>query len=94
MIGVLGLIVAIICVVALIWKNWHMAVVSLVGALVVILFNGMDPVLVLKDNFMKGMAGFAGNWYLLFMLGAIFGKVMGDSGASVGIAAQDAQIDW
>ena len=86
MIGVLGLIVAIICVVALIWKNWHMAVVSLVGALVVILFNGMDPVLVLKDNFMKGMAGFAGNWYLLFMLGAIFGKVMGDSGASVGIA--------
>ena len=63
-----------------------MAVVSLVGALVVILFNGMDPVLVLKDNFMKGMAGFAGNWYLLFMLGAIFGKVMGDSGASVGIA--------
>lgn len=86
MIGVLGLIVAIICVVALIWKNWHMAVVSLVGALVVILFNGMDHVLVLKDNFMKGMAGFAGNWYLLFMLGAIFGKVMGDSGASVGIA--------
>ena len=59
MVGVLGLIVAIICVVALIWKNWHMAVVSLVGALVVILFNGMDPVLVLKDNFMKGMAGFA-----------------------------------
>lgn len=35
---------------------------------------------------MRGMADFAGNWFLLFMLGAIFGKVMGDSGASIGIA--------
>lgn len=86
MLGILGILIAIICVISLIWKNWHMAVVSLAGALIVILFNGMDPVGALKGDFMKGMAGFAGNWYLLFMLGAIFGKVMGDSGASVGIA--------
>lgn len=86
MLGILGILIAIICVISLIWKNWHMAVVSLAGALIVILFNGMDPVGALKNDFMKGMAGFAGNWYLLFMLGAIFGKVMGDSGASVGIA--------
>ena len=86
MLGILGLIIAIACVVALIWKNWHMAIVSLVGALVVILFNGMDPFATLTDNFMTGMSSFAGNWFLLFMLGAIFGKVMGDSGASVGVA--------
>ncbi len=86
MIGILGLIVAIACVIALIWKNWHMAIVSLAGALIVILFNGMDPITALSENFMTGMSGFAGNWFLLFMLGAIFGKVMGDSGASVGIA--------
>lgn len=86
MIGILGLILAVIVVIALIWKNWHMAIVSLVGALVVILFNGMNPATTLTDNFMTGMSGFAGNWFLLFMLGSIFGKVMGDSGASVGIA--------
>lgn len=86
MLGVIGLILAIICVIALIWKNWHMAIVSLVGALVIIAFNGMDPFATLTDKFMTGMSGFAGNWFLLFMLGAIFGKVMGDSGASVGIA--------
>lgn len=86
MLGVLGLIVAIVCVIALIWKNWHMAIVSLAGALIVILFNGMNPVETLSSSFMSGMSGFAGNWFLLFMLGAIFGKVMGDSGASVGIA--------
>lgn len=86
MFGVLGLIVAIVCVIALIWKNWHMAIVSLAGALIVIAFNAMDPVTTLSEKFMTGMSGFAGNWFLLFMLGAIFGKVMGDSGASVGIA--------
>lgn len=86
MFGVLGLIVAIVCVIALIWKNWHMAIVSLAGALIVIVFNAMDPVTTLSEKFMTGMSGFAGNWFLLFMLGAIFGKVMGDSGASVGIA--------
>ena len=86
MFGILGLIVAIACVIAMIWKNWHMAIVSLAGALIVILFNGMAPVETLSENFMTGMSGFAGSWFLLFMLGAIFGKVMGDSGASVGIA--------
>lgn len=86
MLGILGLIIAIICVIALIWKNWHMAIVSLAGALIVIAFNAMDPVAALSEKFMTGMSGFAGNWFLLFMLGAIFGKVMGDSGASVGIA--------
>ena len=63
-----------------------MAIVSLAGALIVILFNEMNVVETLSKSFMDGMAGFAGNWFLLFMLGAIFGKVMGDSGASVGIA--------
>ena len=86
MLGILGLILAIVAVIALIWKNWHMAIVSIVGSLIVILFNWMNPVEALSDTFMTGMANFAKNWFLLFMLGAIFGKVMGDSGASVGIA--------
>lgn len=86
MLGILGLILAIAAVIALIWKNWHMAIVSIVGSLIVILFNWMNPVEALSETFMTGMANFAKNWFLLFMLGAIFGKVMGDSGASVGIA--------
>lgn len=60
MVGILGLIVAIVCVIALIWKNWHMAIVSLAGALIVIAFNAMDPVTTLSEKFMTGMSGFAG----------------------------------
>lgn len=86
MFGILGLILAIACVIAMIWKNWHMAIVSLAGSLIVIVFNWMNPVTALSESFMSGMSSFAGQWFLLFMLGSIFGKVMGDSGASVGIA--------
>lgn len=86
MFGIAGLILAVAAVVFLIWKNWHMALVSLMGALIVIFFNGMNPVDAITNNFMTGMSGFAGNWFLLFMLGSIFGKVMSESGASVGIA--------
>ena len=86
MVGIVGLICAVVAVIFLIWKNWHMAIVSLIGALIVIAFNGMDPVSAITDNFMTGMSGFAGSWFLLFMLGSIFGKIMGESGASVGIA--------
>lgn len=86
MIGIIGLLCAVITIIFLIWKNWHMAIVSLIGSLIVIFFNGMDPVSAITDHFMVGMSSFAGSWFLLFMLGSIFGKVMGDSGASVGIA--------
>lgn len=86
MLGIVGLVLAVAAVITLIWKNWQMAVVSLVGALIVIIFNGMNPVTAITENFMTGMSGFAGSWFLLFMLGSVFGKVMGESGASVGIA--------
>ena len=86
MLGIVGLVCAVVAVIFLIWKNWHMAIVSLVGAIIVIVFNGMNPVSAITENFMTGMSGFAGSWFLLFMLGSIFGKVMGESGASVGIA--------
>lgn len=86
MLGILGLLLAVAAVIFLIWKNWHMSIVSLLGALIVILFNQMDPVSAISESFMSGMSSFAGSWFLLFLLGAVFGKVMGDSGASVGIA--------
>ena len=65
MVGIVGLICAVVAVIFLIWKNWHMAIVSLIGALIVIAFNGMDPVSAITDNFMTGMSGFAVGFYCL-----------------------------
>ena len=89
MLGIAGLVlavVAIVAIVALIWRGWHMVVVSLVASLVVILSNGMDVLSAINESYMGDMAAFVGSWFLLFALGSVFGRVMGDSGASAGIA--------
>lgn len=86
MLGIAGLVLAVAAIVALIWRGWHMVVVSLVASLIVILTNGMDVLSAINSNYMGDMAAFVGSWFLLFALGSVFGRVMGDSGASAGIA--------
>ena len=86
MLEIFGLLLAMVAIVLLIWKGWHLAVVSLIGALIIIVTNGMDVSSSMVGNFMGDMASFVEKWFLLFMLGAIFGKLMGDSGASTTIA--------
>ena len=40
----------------------------------------------MATSYMAGFSGFIASWFLMFMLGAIFGKVMEDSGAADSIA--------
>lgn len=92
MLGLIGLVLAVITIITLLWKNWHLAIVSLLGSLIVIVFNGLDPTTVLDKNFMTSASSFVGSWFLLFLLGAVFGKLMGDSGASVAVARKFTQV--
>ena len=87
MVGAIGLVLAVIAIVFLVWRGWHMAIVSVVASLVVIIANGMDPLESINVSYMGDMSAFVGSWFLLFALGSVFGRVMGDSGASAGIAA-------
>ena len=86
MVGAIGLVLAVIAIVFLVWRGWHMAIVSVVASLVVIIANGMDPLESINVSYMGDMSAFVGSWFLLFALGSVFGRVMGDSGASAGIA--------
>ena len=87
MIGIIGLLLAVVAIVLLVWRGWHMAIVSVAASLIVILTNGMDPLQSINVSYMGDMSAFVGSWFLLVALGSIFGRVMGDSGASAGIAA-------
>lgn len=84
--GVLGIILALIVLVYLVFKGWNMAVVSIISAIIVILTNKMDVWKSLSESFAQGFTSFAGTWFLIFTLGAIFGKIMDKSGASLSIA--------
>lgn len=63
-----------------------MGVVAIVSSLVIVLTSGMDIWPAFAESFATSFKNFAGTWFLMFTLGAIFGKIMEDSGASVTIA--------
>lgn len=84
--SVVGLFVALALLVILIFRGWHMAVAAFLAAMVVILTSGMDIWPKVSETFAGGFQKFAGTWFLMFTLGATFGKIMEVSGASSSIA--------
>lgn len=58
-----------------------------VCAVIVALFSGMNVMEVLSGSYMGGFADFCESYLLIFMLGAIFGKLMEVTGAASAIGA-------
>lgn len=86
MLGVLGILLGIFVLIFLTWRGWHMGLATVAAAFVVIICNGMDIWLAISKSYATSFKDFAGNWFLLFALGAIFGKIMDESGAAATIS--------
>jgi H+/gluconate symporter-like permease len=86
MLGVIGIILAVVLVIMLIFRGWHMAIVSVIASTLIVLTSGMDIWKSFSEYFAISFRNFAGTWFLMFALGAIFGKLMEESGASSSIA--------
>lgn len=61
-------------------------VVAPLCALLTVTFSGFDPVEALTRHYMTGFADYIRRFYLVFALGAAFGKLLDDSGAATTIA--------
>jgi H+/gluconate symporter-like permease len=61
-------------------------VVAPLCALIAVTFSGADPVAQMNGAYMTGFADYVKRFYLIFALGAVFGKLMEESGAAVSIA--------
>ena len=86
MLGVIGIILALVVLVYLTFKGWHMGVVAIASSLIIIVTSGMDIWPAISESFAGSFTSFAGSWFLIFSLGAVFGKVMDQGGASLSIA--------
>jgi H+/gluconate symporter-like permease len=85
----LGIIIAIALFIYLAMRGTSIFLVSLICTLIVILSNGMALDKALLEYFPFGKLGaftFAGKFFLLFVAGAMFGRVTGDSGNASSIA--------
>ena len=55
-------------------------------AAITVLFSGLNPITVMSGSYMTGFADYVRNFYLVFVLGAAFGKLVEESGAAAVIA--------
>lgn len=96
MLSALGLFLGLGLLILLTMRGMNLLVAAPICALVLALLSGMPLVSQLTapggpdfvSNYMTAFAGFLKSYYLIFLAGSIFGKVMEDSGAASTVA------DW
>lgn len=94
MLSSFGLIAALALLVVLTMRGMNLFIATPLCALLVALTSGLPllPPLAaegqtdLVSAYMRGFTGFIGNWFFMFLLGALFGKLMEDSGAADSVA--------
>lgn len=95
MLDTLGLISGLALLMFLTMKGVNLLIAAPVTAFLVALSSGMPifPQLAgegepnFMTSYMGGFSGFIASWFIMFMLGAIFGKLMEDSGAAESLAS-------
>lgn len=87
MLGLVGIVVSLSLLMWLAYRNVSVLVLAPICALLAVLFDGQLPLLATYTQiFMASVGQFITNYFPLFLLGALFGKLMEDSGAAGTIA--------
>jgi H+/gluconate symporter-like permease len=86
--GLLGIVVALTVLMALAFRGWTILLLAPLAAMVAAAFSGGPLLAHWTQTFMPAAAGFVAQFFPLFLLGALFGKLMDDSGSVNAIA------DW
>jgi len=88
MIGVLGILLSLGLLMYLAYRGFNVLLVAPVLALLAAFIGGETRLLaVLSQIYMKSLGGFVTGYFALFMLGAILGRLMADSGSASAIAS-------
>ena len=82
----LGIVLSLVLVMTLVFFRVHIIIAAPLAAFCMALFSGLPLMPTLTQNYMAGLAGFAQMYLPLFVLSAIFGKVMEVSGAASAVA--------
>src|SRR5499427_5742919 len=86
LIGLAGILVGLGLLIALAFRGWSVLLLAPAAALLAAAFAGEPLLASWTQTFMSSAAGFLGQFFPLFLLGALFGKLMEDSGSVTVIA--------
>ncbi|KGP72341.1 GntP family permease [Pontibacillus yanchengensis] len=81
-----GIFLGLAALMVLAYLGWSIIWVAPIAAGIVALTGGLDLLEAYRDTYMGGFVNFAKSWFPVFMLGAIFGKLMQDTGMARSVA--------
>jgi len=85
-VGLIGILIALALLMWLAYRGWSILMVAPIAGLAAAILAG-EPVLAhWTQTFMPGAARFVAQWFPIFLLGGLFGKLMDDSGSIASIA--------
>ena len=84
--GLLGILLALVVLMWLSFRGWSVLLLAPAAGLLVTAFSSEPLLAHWTHTFMGSAAGFVGQFFPLFLLGALFGKLMEDSGSVSAIA--------
>jgi H+/gluconate symporter-like permease len=82
----LGILLGLSLLMWLAYRGWSVLLVAPLAALVAAVFSGEPLLAHWTQTFMGGAARFVAQWFPMFLLGGLFGKLMDDSGSISSIA--------
>ncbi len=85
-ISLIGILIGIFLLIFVSFKGVPVMFVAPVCAMLVLAISGVNIMDGMSTTYMAGFAKFFQSYYLIFFFGAIFGRIMGDSGAAKSIA--------
>lgn len=88
----LSIIIGLALLVVLSYIGWSIIWVAPLSAGAVALLSGLDFFEIYTDTYMAGLVNFVKSWFPLFLLGAIFGKLMEATGAAKSIAIKVSKL--
>lgn len=80
--GFIGIIVGFAFLLFGVWKKYNLIGVTLGTSAIIALTNGLTVIEAWQTYWVAGISGFAAPFFILFCFGALFGKLMEDSGAT------------
>ncbi len=80
--GLIGIILALAFMTFAVYKNWSILYCSIISVIIIALTNGLNLYEVLSSTYINGFSGFAAPYFILFLEGAMLGKLYDASGAA------------
>lgn len=79
--GLLGILAGLACLMYLAFRGWTILLLAPAAAMIAAAFSGEPLLAHWTQTFMSAASGFIAQFFPIFLLGALFGKLMDDSGS-------------